>query len=111
MNKRNLYYPTGEEVRVGDIVRYGDTQGRIVFIVNTDSYSDNYPKEEWDYLEEGFGVETEKYGLIHDMISSEDLQLIKRNSPSDIRHKISQIEANALEKLLKENSDSPDDIA
>ncbi len=128
MNKKKLHYPTGEEIKVGDIVQYGNSQGKIVFIVNTDRYSEKYPKEEWVYLKEGFGVETERYGLIHDSIPSEDLVLKKRKNQDnpktekadliklnqelfDTRKKIREIEAKALKKISRKSGDPPDDIA
>ncbi len=128
MNKKQLYYFSGKKIQVDDIVQYGDSQGKIVFIVNTDCYSENYTKEEWAYLEEGFGVETEKYGLIHDSKPSEDLALIKRNNQDnsksektdiiklskelfDTRNKIREIEAKALKKLSEKSGNTPDDIA
>jgi hypothetical protein len=120
MDKRQpLLYFSGKEVRVGDIVQYGDSQGEIVFIITSGSYSEKYPKSTWDYLKEGFGIETQKYGLIHAIEPDEDLTLISRKgqiAPLEqevmtTRKRIKEIEAKALKKLKRTNNEPPDDQA
>ncbi len=57
-----LYYTSGEEIRIGDIVNFSGSIGKVLFIIQTKQYSENYPESDWSYLKHGFGVETEKYG-------------------------------------------------
>jgi len=75
-------YSSGEEIRVGDRVAHAGGPGRVVFVIATRSFSDEYPEEHWGYLAEGFMVETEKYGLILFDEADEDLTLIERARPS-----------------------------
>lgn len=72
-----LKYLTGEKIRVGDTVKYEDSMGKIVFVISSKDYSHNYSEEDWSYLKVGFGIETERYGLIHQIEPDEDLCFIK----------------------------------
>ena len=75
---QNLYYLSGEEILIGDTVKLGDFSGKIVFVNPSNQYSNGYPKENWNYLKNGFGVETKKNGLIFQEEPDEDLVLIKQ---------------------------------
>ncbi len=74
--KHDINYLSGEKILVGDIVKCGDCTGKIVFVISSDQYCNEYPKENWSYLNEGFGIDTEKYGLVHQIDPDEDLILI-----------------------------------
>ncbi len=110
MKKNKLYYSNGNEIKIGDVVQYGDSPSKIVFVINTNSYSKEYPQKEWSYLKEGFGIETENFGLIHQIEPDEDIQLIKRES-INIRERITKIELKAREKLSRQNPEPPDETA
>ncbi len=74
---QTLKYLSGETIRVGDTVKLGDSIGKIVFVIPSNEYSNDYSESEWSYLKEGFGIETEKYGLIHQVEPDEDLCFLK----------------------------------
>jgi hypothetical protein len=61
-------------VVVGDRVTYAGTPGKIVFVVG-EGYSDQYPKEHWSFLGQGFGLELQDGTLIHFDTPDEDLLL------------------------------------
>lgn len=63
---------------VGDMVTLDNEKGIIVFVISSNQYSEDYPQKEWEYLKEGFGIETEKLGLVHQIEPDEDLEFIKR---------------------------------
>lgn len=72
------HYLSGEAIQVGDLIKYGDSNGKIVFVIPTQSFSEEFPESEWGFLEKGYGVKTEQYGLIHELEADEDLTLITR---------------------------------
>jgi hypothetical protein len=51
------YHSTDQRVQVGDVVRYFGEEGKIVFVIDDDSFSTPYPKEHWSYLGKGVGIE------------------------------------------------------
>lgn len=61
-----MLYSDGVEAKLGDRVRFsnGDT-GTIVFSIDTDEYSEGFPKKEWEYLNKGIMVKTDAGALIH----------------------------------------------
>jgi len=77
-SNKSVSYQTGEEVRVGDHVLLGKAKGKVVFVIDSQQFSSEYPQTEWAYLGSGIGIETDKYGLIHEIKSDEDLVLLNR---------------------------------
>jgi hypothetical protein len=74
-----MKYWDGQEVKVGDKVKYGGVEGGIVVSsMDTDEYSEEHPKEQWSYLKEGVMIEVPTMGLIHFVEPDEDLELISR---------------------------------
>jgi hypothetical protein len=74
-----MKYADGQEVRLGDKVKLGtDSEGVVVFSIDTGEYSKDYPESEWRYLKNGIMVQSSKYGLIHYKEPQEDLELIER---------------------------------
>jgi hypothetical protein len=71
-------YETGEDVRLGDRVIYDGTPGRVVFVIETRSFSPDYPAEYWDYLGKGVMLDTEAHGLVHLDPPGERVQFIGR---------------------------------
>ena len=53
------YLETDKTIRIGDHVVYGGAPAVIVFVIDDDSYSNQYPKENWSYLDKGLGVEVQ----------------------------------------------------
>ncbi len=76
--KKKPQYISGQEIMTGDVVTLDNEEGIIVFVIPSNQFSDEYPQKEWEYLKEGFGIETEKFGLIHQIDPDEDLEFIKR---------------------------------
>lgn len=74
-----MRYTDGQEVRLGDKVRLWEgCTGVVVFSIDSDQYSANYPKESWSYLSAGVMFETGDQGLIHCTEADEDMVLIER---------------------------------
>lgn len=111
MTKDKLYYNCGNEIKVGDVVEYlGDDSSKIVFVVTANRYSVKYPKNEWSYLKEGFGIETKNFGLVHQIEADNGIRLIKRENVNT-RERISKIEIKARELLKKSSPELPDETA
>jgi hypothetical protein len=61
-----MKYSNGIEIRLGDCVKlYGVHTGIVVFSVDADEYSNEFPKNEWAYLKSGVMVRTDNGALIH----------------------------------------------
>ena len=61
-----MKYPDGTVAKLGDRVRLPNGEcGTIVFSIDTDEYSANFPKDEWDYLCKGVMVMTDVGALVH----------------------------------------------
>lgn len=70
-----MKYEDGTEVRYGDKVRIITNEtALVVFSIDTNEYSDEFPKAQWEYLKKGVMVRTEKGALIH-VEDWEDLEL------------------------------------
>jgi hypothetical protein len=50
--------------------------GVVVFAINTDKFSTEFPKDKWLYLGRGIMVETGRVGLVHLEEADEDLEII-----------------------------------
>jgi len=73
-------YSSGEQVRLGDLVRLGDaSEGVVVCNIDADEYSLEYPKAQWSYLGRGVVVAFPKFGLIHYAQPEDDLVLVSRD--------------------------------
>lgn len=75
------YNDTNQVIRVGDSVLYAGEPGLIVFIIDDDSYSKQYPKRDWSDLGKGLGVEIqdEDHTLYHLETPDEDLEPVSTN--------------------------------
>lgn len=75
-----MKYPDGQSIYLGDKVRIGeDSAGIVVCSIDTDEYSDEYPKSEWGSLNRGVLIKFPLYGLIHyEEEPDSDLVLIER---------------------------------
>jgi hypothetical protein len=61
-----MQYADGKPIGLGDRVRLlsGET-GTIVFSIDSNEYSDGFPKKEWEYLKTGVMVKTDAGALVH----------------------------------------------
>ena len=62
-----MKYLDGSHVRLGDRIELRpNLTGIVVCSVDTNEFSEAYPKEEWaDYLKIGVLIETNEIGLLH----------------------------------------------
>jgi hypothetical protein len=75
-----MKYVDGQEVQLGDKVRLGDRAGGVVVAsIDTDEYTPEHPKTEWEYLKRGVMVKFPEYGLIHYEEAEPDLALVERS--------------------------------
>ena len=58
-------YASGEDVLVGDRVRCAGAMGTVMFVVERDQWSEEFPGDQWRYLERGFMVKEDDGTLIH----------------------------------------------
>ena len=74
-----MKYQDGMEVRTGDKVKLSEGHyGVVVFSIDTDEYSPEYPKKEWSYLKKGVMINSEQIGLVHYEEPDEDMVLVER---------------------------------
>lgn len=74
-----MRYASGEEARLGDEVRLGNSEsGFVVCSLDTDEYSEDYRAEDREYLGEGILVHFDRLGLIHYVTTEPALRLIAR---------------------------------
>ena len=73
-----MYYPDGQEVRLGDRVDQNGSGGVVVCSVDTDEYCVDYPREHWSYLGAGVLILFDEMGLVHYGGPDEDLRLVAR---------------------------------
>jgi hypothetical protein len=67
----------GRLIRLGDRVSIGNgIDGVVVFSIDTDEFSTEFPKDKWVYLGRGIMVETERVGLVHFGETDEDVKII-----------------------------------
>ncbi len=75
-----MHYSDGTDIRIGDKVKIADDDfGVVVFSIDTNEYSADFPAQEWNYLKNGIMIKSGKMGLVHYAKYSEDIQLVKRN--------------------------------
>jgi hypothetical protein len=67
----------GRLIRLGNRVSIGNgLDGVVVFSIDTDEFSTEFPKDKWVYLGRGIMVETERVGLVHLGETGEDVEII-----------------------------------
>jgi hypothetical protein len=76
-----MKYLDGQDVRLGDRVRVdGDPTGLVVCCIDTQDYTREFPRAEWEHLGRGCLIRSAKYGLVHWPDADEDLELIERKA-------------------------------
>jgi hypothetical protein len=74
-----MKYPDGQIAHLGDRVRLWDTaEGTVVCSLDTDEFSDGYPKDQWGYLRQGVLIYSAQTGLIHYLEPEATFQLLER---------------------------------
>lgn len=75
-----MLYPSGEEAHIGDKVRLGESErGVVVCSLDTNEFSQKYPRWEWLELKRGILVEFANLGLVHYVEPEESLVLVSRS--------------------------------
>ena len=78
-----MTYADGQEVRLGDCVKLGRDDGRVVVaLIDKHEYSLGHSEAQWGYLKKGVIVDFPKFGLIHYEEIEPDLQLLDRARPA-----------------------------
>lgn len=68
---------SGRLIRLGDRVSIGGGMNGIVVVsIDTDEFSPEFPKADWEHLGRGVMVETEQVGLVHLANTDEDVEVI-----------------------------------
>jgi hypothetical protein len=75
-------YHSGDEIHVGDRVRYAGDSGTIVFVIDRSEYSPDYPERDWAHYGTGFMIETPRYARVMLDQADEDLELLQRATPT-----------------------------
>ncbi len=71
----------GKLIRLGNRIAIGGgMNGVVVFSIDTDEYSPEFPKDDWSYLGCGIMVQTEQAGLVHLSDGGEDTRVIDQIS-------------------------------
>lgn len=76
-----MRYRCGAEARIGDRVIWCGRPGVVVFSIDSDEYSEAFPKSNWAYLGSGVMIDVEGVGLVleHDPEYDEpDIELVAR---------------------------------
>jgi hypothetical protein len=78
-----LHYQDGQDIRLGDIVRWGnDARGVVVVMIAEQTALPGYIAAEWAYLQRGCMIEVSASGLFHydaeALAQDEDLVLLAR---------------------------------
>jgi hypothetical protein len=75
-------YHSGDEIHVGDRVRYAGDTGTIVFVIDRREYSPKYPESDWSEYGTGFMIETPAFARVMLDEADEDLELLDRGTPT-----------------------------
>jgi hypothetical protein len=71
-------YDSGEEIHVGDRIRYAGHTGTIVFVIDRGEYSPAFPEKDWSSHGTGFMIQNQAYGLVMLDKADEDLEFLGR---------------------------------
>lgn len=76
-----MEYQDKNEAMVGDTIEMVSREiGTVVASLDSGNYSDDYPKSDWEYLNEGLLVDSDSFGLLHFTDNSELVRLVRRGS-------------------------------
>jgi hypothetical protein len=77
-----MNYASGELARLWDRVEvWTGNRAIVVFSIDTDEFSEDFPKAGWVYLGRGVMLESQQAGLIHYEEPDEGMRLISRGGP------------------------------
>lgn len=74
-----MRYLDGQMAHRGDKVRlWNGAEGTVVCSIDTDEFSDEYPRDQWAYLLRGVLIHSTQTGLIHYLEPEATFQLLER---------------------------------
>jgi hypothetical protein len=76
-------YEPGDQIHVGDSVRYAGDTGTIVFVIDRGEYSPEFSENDWSHYGSRFMIQTPRLGLVMLDRAEEDLELLAR-APSTV---------------------------
>ncbi len=77
-----MKYTSGEIARLWDRVEvWPGNRAIVVFSIDTDEFSEDFPKAAWAYLGRGVMLQTEQAGLIHFEDPDNAMLLLARGGP------------------------------
>ena len=74
------HYSSGEDVRCGDAVSYAGQRGTVVFVIDREEYTPEFPAADWSHYGRGFMLRFENSALLMLEQADEDLVLVHRTS-------------------------------
>ena len=80
VRRHPVRYADANEAALGDVVLIdGKHRGVVVAVIDTASYSERFPSEQWAYLGRGIVVDTDFGGVVHyPNGEDEPIQLLRR---------------------------------
>lgn len=72
-----MKYLDGKEVMLGDEVLVDGEKGRVVAVIDSHQFTDDYP-EGWSYLKKGALIEANVFGLLHYPEADDDFIFVRR---------------------------------
>lgn len=75
-----MRYPDGQQVQLGDVIRFGasDSIGRVVGVIDANEYESGFD-DGWSHLSTGVLIDSSKYGLMHFPLELDpDIVLVSR---------------------------------
>jgi hypothetical protein len=76
-----MKYITGERISIGDQVFIGSEEGGysgiIVAVIEDGIFTDDYPREKWEYLKKGILILTKEAGLLHHSVADDEVKYIR----------------------------------
>jgi hypothetical protein len=71
---------TGRLIRRGDRVTIGNgIEGTVVFSIDNDEFTTDFPRKDWAHLGKGIMVKTDTAGFVHLPETDEDIQVLDQN--------------------------------
>ena len=78
----NQLYHSGEEIHVGDSIRYAGHPGTIMFVIDRGEYSSEFPEKDWSDYGTGLMIRTGAHGPVMLRKANEDLEFLARATPT-----------------------------
>ena len=78
-----MKYSDGSKIKIGDRVKLWDGRyGTVVCSIDTNEFTSDFPKENWDYLKSGILIEMDRGELFHYPELDEDFEPVRSGGTS-----------------------------